>query len=458
MNIKIGKIILVIVIIVAFLLLAFAIVKYVPKAFSNLAGVGTSLSDGPVEVMASNTTLNSGDSFNVSWTNELKDAGTYSISYGCVDDFSLLLNTANGLQKLVCDAPFNLGPETREVGLVAELAKENSFIDTPVKIAFVKEGETTPEAIGEVVVTVRNTDEDVLGDTTEEKEVEPSKESTSTPTYSSNTQTVRYAEGSTGSLADLTLSNITPISGTRSAQFTVYNIGGRSTGTWYFNYTTPDPLTQVYTSPAQPSIPAGRAMRVTITYNISSFTNENIVVTLDPQNLVPENNETNNTGRTGAGGGVTGGSVLGASTYTAPTPTYTPTYNTYGSVRISEDGPDLDILDMEVGRIEGGRRIEDKDVREGDDVYIVFEVANRGDEDTGSWRYTIDNTPYDRNDDYRSPYQSSIYPGEVRDVYLEFYNVDEGTYRIEATVDSSRDVREDDERNNEDSVTLRVRD
>jgi hypothetical protein len=233
---------------------------------------------------------------------------------------------------------------------------------------------------------------------------------------------------------DLAITNIARTEGQSALSFTAYNLGSRSTGNWYFSYTDAENPGRTLISPLQPNLNPGQGLLIQVRFDSQENRNQTVSVFLDSTYSINESNEGNNTASVIINGDRNGG----------------------GRSFNRNDDADLVIEDLEVGRISGNRFVEDDDIDEDDDAAIRFTVRNRGGESTGSWRFEIENTPND--DDYRSNRQGSLRPGESREYVIEFENPDEGSYNIRVDVDSSDDVDEEDERNNDEAERLRVRD
>jgi uncharacterized cupredoxin-like copper-binding protein len=234
-------------------------------------------------------------------------------------------------------------------------------------------------------------------------------------------------------LPDLAISNLIEI---RDAvvSFTVSNIGSGNSGVWFFTYRMPDG--DIALSPSQNSLLPGQAVRYTLRFE--DIPDGQVTIAVDPYNAIRENSDRNNVASTY----VNGDSVSSSRNYD---------YD-------RNDDADLEIEDLEVGRMSGSRFVEDDEIDEDDDAAIRFTVVNRGGEDTGRWRFTVDPTPYDDEDEYESRLQDSLDPGESATIVVEFENPDEGEYDIEVEVDSDDDVDEENERNNDETETLEVRD
>jgi hypothetical protein len=449
----IGKILFVIGVIIILIILASLIIRFVPRFFSGLANIGSSIQNvlGKDEILvtSSDVSLSDGEKFVVSWDSNIDETGVYNITHACVDNINIDIETASGVRRLICDNPFTLGSSAGSVTLIANLSKANSFADVPVIVNFTQ-GNTAPLASGNVVVTIQNGDVNAefneKGTSISTEPVEQIEEPSTTAVRTTTTQpqytqprTVVYAPTVSGP-ADLSISSLAKL-GTNKVAFTVSNNGGRSTGTWNFTYNTPTNPKENITSPVQPSIPAGASILYKLTFNAKSDGNQSVVVQLDPGNVVSESSETNNVGTITLSGSAYGNGS-----------------NNNGGNTSYDDDDDADfvITNLEVGRLSGSRFSEDDEADEGDDVAIRFTVKNRGGDTTEDWRFEIENLPYDDGGTYRSPRYNELKPGQSLEITVELENVDEGDYDIEVLVDSEDDTDEESESNNDDSVDLEV--
>ncbi|MCB9806086.1 hypothetical protein H6775_02920 [Candidatus Nomurabacteria bacterium] len=450
-----SKVLFVIGIIIILVVLAWAIINFVPVIFSGLANVGSSIGNifknknEAIEVVVNDTELVDGEDFNVQWSLDSTENGTYSLSYTCVEGLLFEITIGDSTKRMICNTPLSLPSDIKEADIKTIYKKPNSFDDVELIVFFTPDGQTNYEYAGKTSLTVKNSSgtensdspSDSSGDLSASSlSSEPAESDNTTTTETSATYTSQptYTYRTTYSTpADLAISNIVSIPGRSTVQFTVANIGGRSTGNWQLAYTNPTtPITTEY-SPLQPSLAPGQSLRFTLAFTEQSAPSNTISISVDPGNVVSESSESNNF----ATAIVTGN--------------YVPNNNN-GSYN-PNDNADLEIVSAEIGRVSGGRFIEDDRVNDGDDVVLHFRVLNRGGESTGSWRFEITHTPFDSNDDYRSSRQNSLRPGEYMDLYVDFDNVDEGDYRIRIEVDSDDDVNEERENNNTETVDLEVR-
>lgn len=445
----IGKILFVVGIIIILIILATLIIRFVPRVFSGLANIGSSIENvfgkNEISVTASDVSLTNGERFVVSWDSNITKTGLYSISHSCVDKVTVDIETINGTRRMICGDTFTLGPNAGSVTLIANLNKENAFADIPVAITFADENGKVI-ASNNVVVTIQNGDPNAgTGisaqpiEPVEEEEETPSNTTprSTTPRTTSQPRSVSYTPVVSGP-ADLAISNIAVLGNNRVA-FTVTNNGGRATGSWLFNYSTPTSPKQTITSPLQPTLGPNQSILYTVTFAAKSNGNQTVVVQLDPNNNVSESSETNNVGTITMTGGAFGGGSNG-------------TNNDYDS----RDDADFQIIGLEVGRISGNNFIEDDNAEDGDDIVIRFIVKNQGGDETEDWRFEVSNLPYDDNDTFRSREYNSLRPGESIEIFVEFENIDDGDYEIEVVVDSEDDTDEESESNNDDTVDLEV--
>ncbi len=445
----IGKILFVVGIIIILIILATLIIRFVPRVFSGLANIGSSIENvfgkNEISVTASDVSLTNGERFVVSWDSNITKTGLYNISHACIDDVNIDIETINGTRRMICGDTFTLGPNAGSVTLVANLDKENAFADIPVSITFVDE-DNKVVATNNVVVTIQNGDPNA-GTGISAQPIEQVEEETPTPTASTPKPTTPrattqprstvYTPVATGP-ADLAVSNLAILGNNRVA-FTVTNNGGRSTGSWLFNYSTPTSPKQTITSPLQPTLGPNQSILYTVTFAAKSNGNQTVVVQLDPNNNVSESSETNNVGTITMTGGAFGGGSNG-------------TNNDYDS----RDDADFQIIGLEVGRVSGNNFVRDDSVEDGDDVVVRFIVKNQGGDETEDWRFEVSNSPYDDDDTFRSREYNALRPGESIEIFVEFENIDEGDYEIEVMVDSEDDTDEESESNNDDSVDLEV--
>jgi hypothetical protein len=432
-------------IIIVILILAYAVIQIVPRLFSSFATVNdavrTPFANNSLEVEVEDRTVNSGEAVILAWDYEPTNSGVYEIEYGCANYLEAELGTSEGNREIACDTIYHIAPTTQSIALIPTLSRDNVLVDMPVTVRYVRNtGEVVKTDTVDLTIRNRNAD-DLAGSGTiiDTNVINPgpadsSQNNNQTNTQQNTTQNQTQPTNNTvnvPTIADLTVTNMFAIDDA-TVGFTISNIGSRSTGSWYFNYRMPDGDLEI--SPLQPSLNPGGAIRYTL--RLEDVPDGIVVVSADPYNAISELSNSNNV----ASAYVNGDNGSGQVDYD------------------DDDEADLRIDDLEVGRMSGSRFVEDDEIDEDDDAAVRFVVENIGGESTGSWRFEIDNVPYDDDDRYRSARQSSLRPGESVEIIVEFENPDEGNYNIEVTVDSEDDVDEERESNNDESERLEVRD
>ena len=429
-------------IIIIVVILAFAVIKIIPKVFSGFASVAKIIKspfvDKSISIEASDDALKSGDTTVLAWEYNPTTKGSYVLSYACVSNVQISMATTNGAQRLICNTPYTFPDNIQAVEITPTITRENLEIDIPFSIEFItSEDESVADGSADINVSNKKGDSlassgtivstPIITGAADDKDNDVKPTSTSRPSTGVVAPAYNYPR-----IADLAISNMVDNS-SGLISFTVSNIGSAATGNWLFNYTTPDGETSY--SPLQASLNPGDAIRYTLRFN--DLTDGTMSINVDPQNSVYESNNANNSIAMRVGGN-------------------DGNYN--GSIDYDEDDDaDLDIDSYEVGRMVGNSFREDDNIEDNDDAAVRFTVINKGGENTGSWRFEISNTP-DDGDTYRSKTQSSMRPGESRTITVEFNNPDTGIFNMKLTLDSDDDVDEESEKNNTDTEELEIED
>jgi hypothetical protein len=460
-----GKILFVVGVIIILIILAFLIIKFVPRMIGGLANVGSSIGSvfgrNELTVTASNTSLKNGDSVSITWPPVASKTGVYGITFACTDNVEVDIITEAGARSLICGNIFTLGPTATAANLRVFLKTENSFADVPIQVYFTETGSTAPAINGQVIVTVQDGNPlaasgTLSGSAATITSEEATSTSATTDTSATNTNgNTLYVNSVTTAKpkpyttsyvtptgpADLAISNV--LASNTQVGFTVSNIGGRSTGVWAFTYTTPTNPKETFASPLQLSLAPGQSIRYTLTFAAKDSGSQSVLILVDPTNTVSESTEANNTASVTMTGAAYGNNNGGSSNNN----------NNYDR----DDDADFVIENLEVGRMSGNRFSEDDTADEGDDIAVRFTVRNRGGDETEDWRFELRDLPYTNGDTYRSPEYDALRPGESMEIIVELDNVDEGDYDIRAEVDSEDDTDEERENNNTDAVELEVR-
>lgn len=412
------RVLFIIAIVIVTVILAISVVKIIPNAFSSLASLGNIFSlpgKDKIEVSVNNSNLLNGERFIVYWENKSKKTGDYKLTYKCLDGIKISEFAGDNFKPILCNTRFSLPLDKKSVELKIELDKKDSFTDVTIEVLLIDPSNQNINAKGEAVITVKNDSSVPVG-------TNSGANITSEPVKS------KPLNQSQINVADLVISNLITLN-SRVIQFTVVNSGGIGVGNWFFTYSIPGQKVEI--SPVQPPLLPGQGIKYTLTFDAS--VKGVSVINIDPFNAIVESSKANNTLSVNIGGG---------------TNINTPT--------TLKNNADLEISNLEVGRMSGTRFIENNSVTKNQELAVKFIVKNIGSKDSGNWRFEILDSPYEDDEEYRSSRQSSLKPGESKEVIVKFNRPDVGRYEMEVSVDSDDDVDELKENNNSDSITIRV--
>ncbi len=421
-----GKLLFVLGVLILLAFLAWAILKIVPKIVSSIAGVGGSVSglfsSSDVAASFSPQNVSSGETSTLKWDYDGSEAGEFSLAYDCVEGVTVSMQKGGTTKTLECDTDYSLGTKDGSAKITPKLAEKDALADVDFRVIFEAEDS---KKLGEdrALLTVTSGDAD-LGD------VEDGEEAATEGTVDAGSKSTGSTSYVSSAPADLVISN--PQESNGRLTFTVANQGGKTSGVWYFSYSTPTSPQDVFLSPAMMSLAPGDALGVTVRFGEVEDGRHTVTVSVDPHNQISEASESNNSIAVRVDG----------------------EGNDDSNDSHGDDDANLEIRNLESGRMDGSKFREDDSIDEDDEAAIRFTVENTGDEDTGTWRYEV-TLP---GDDYRSGKQSSLDPGEEQEIVVEFDELDSGAYTIKVELDPDDDVDEEDEKDNDDSVKLKVTD
>jgi len=240
--------------------LAVQAVRLLPAAFGTLASLieGREQAAENLEVTGTESIVNAGQTLTISWT-PLARTGSYTFSYGCTEGVSVTITSARGEMSAVgCDAEVVL-PEDDERIAVTFASEKRRFTDVQYTISFIPEGSDTPLHERTHTVTVVNPTISARGVAAEETPpeveetpvVEPEARPVTTPGYAdlaiSLVSLTTYDAHTHTAVPAYSVKR-----GDRVAvQFSVTNLGGQTSGIWYFDATLPSADATTFLSPAQ---------------------------------------------------------------------------------------------------------------------------------------------------------------------------------------------------------------
>lgn len=137
--------------------LAVTLVGLLPNAFSSLASLADGLQQArpqsTIVVANSNSIVNSGDTFTISWTG-VNRSGQYTIRYECVNGVAVDMRfPANNITPIPCGQTIKLGSDVTSLELTANSERQR-FIDINYTISFVTADDTAVAATDGTVTIV----------------------------------------------------------------------------------------------------------------------------------------------------------------------------------------------------------------------------------------------------------------------------------------------------------------
>lgn len=293
--------------IVGFIIL-FVIIVWGLFHIVNLSGTSiTSIfSTKPKVTVTAPRSATSGAPITISWKYSGKEAGAYSFLYKCEQNFYFGTGAGSALSRIPCGSTINIGSSTSAT--ILPILSQSASLDVPVTILF--SPQTGERIQGEATIAIVAATSTTPSPTPTVQKPPVKKP---TPNYPSTTarRPVNLVAHAGSGPADLSVHLIlvgvidpysgallprAPISPSEivGVEFDIANIGGSSTGGWYFTANLPTGLQgYLYTSPLQTSLAPGEHI-VNVLRFAPNMRPSTITVTADPFNRVIESNEANN--------------------------------------------------------------------------------------------------------------------------------------------------------------------
>lgn len=204
-----------------------------------------------IEVTAPKSAM-SGTPFTVSWKYDEKDAGTYAFLYECKSGLSFQTPAPLGTVGIPCGAAFTIGGTEKKMSLIPYLSGSVEQ-DVPLSIIFMPTA-TGTKAQGSATVRISP----ILSTTPAPQPTPaPAPAPTPSPAPTPTPAPVQAPAPAPARPADLSVRIISVSvdgSGNGVATFDISNVGGSSSGTYYFTATLPTLNPYTYSSPAQNSL------------------------------------------------------------------------------------------------------------------------------------------------------------------------------------------------------------
>lgn len=410
------RITFIIALIIAIALIALVIVRYSPRFLSYVSSASASLFNvfkkQSLDVSVSPQTAISGEKVVLTWSTNSQES--VSLTYPCNNEYALsYLGGSATKMPIRCGEAFELGGTTGTATVIPTLASSNAFSDIEVTVAQTRAD--NKKASGIAVITVTSGSAAVTPSATSTKPsltTTPSSNQTPTTKKPTAPQLPKEPVTTTPTVsgpANLTLSEPQYVYGLGPAvQFTVTNNGGSNSGLWELRATLPNGDT--FNSGILAGIPTGGSTLFTLNLGTIQKGSNTVKVTVDVNNAVTESNENDN---------------VKSATFNSSTENTTTT--TSGKA-------DLTVKVLSIGYLKG------------DTIGIRFEIRNSGGTTAKNWRFEAD-LPTEDDEEYRSPSQSDLKPGEAMEYTLGFDNAVSNGYAT-IRVDSDNDVKESNEDNN----------
>ncbi len=311
----------------------FQIIKYAPRALSNISLFNFLQSKPSINIKTDKISFKPGEEINLAWEIKGKlDGGVVSFLYQCTD--GVVLEVYDDVNKtyrtLPCETPYNMPLNIKNLKI--KLVQSSQNISLPIAIVYTNQnGEkyksiikistiakddlvesgtnNNNQNISQTASSTETTPEETTSyNTGKEGTVESSVERASAAT-NNNTQTNNKCVSKIYGTPDLSIHNLrvgTIVNGTfiekhifsgsetLVVKFTVSNNGNKTTPNWRFDMLSPAKDKPVYMSGLQPKIPpcSGRYYTIKIT-GLRQGEHE-VLVYIDPNNLIKELNEANN--------------------------------------------------------------------------------------------------------------------------------------------------------------------
>lgn len=215
--------------------------------------------ESAIEVSAPEV-ANSGSPFTLSWEYEEPAEGIYTFLYPCHSGLQFRTpGPVGGVNSIPCGAAFTVASENNELALTPILERDEA-LDVPLSIIFMPSA-TGTQAQGSATVNISPASSPAPTPPSATPAPQPN------PSPSPATPSPAPAPSTPADLSVRIISVSVDPGGNGIATFDITNVGGRSSGTYYFTAQLPVVSGQTYSSPAQSSLSAGSYIRNTLRFS-----------------------------------------------------------------------------------------------------------------------------------------------------------------------------------------------
>lgn len=308
------------------------IVKFAPRVVNGWSLSNMFKSEPNIVLKVDKNKISPDEELNLSWklTGAI-DGGAVSFLYDCKANavFDVYDDLSKSYKTLPCKSPFNMPVDTKSLKIKAHETKEKT-IEVPVAIVYTNAGGQKYKDIAKITIkndgaAAENTkkpetkpaDNEGNGELNEGKEgvvIKKTKPATTKTTSPVRKHKSNRCVSKTFGKPDLSIHNLKTgvqlangyfvqkhsfsAGETITIKFTVSNNGTKTSPSWYFQALLPTQDGQIYTSKAQAPIAPCSGRYFTMKVANPAKGTKNLMVNVDPHNLIRELNEINNSAST----------------------------------------------------------------------------------------------------------------------------------------------------------------
>lgn len=225
-------------------------------------------SSNPAIVVSAPARVNSGEGFDVNWKYAPSTGGTYAVLYECKAGLIFGIVGSNGaVTNVPCGTAYTVGQATSSIYAVAQL-NATSSISVPLSVVFMPNTSSAKQARGSATISVYAAAQPTVVAHLDEPSMTYTAPELTHPSTGSVSKDSKSSTSNYTAPADLSVRIISVNAGNpASVTFDISNVGGSSTGTYYFTAELPTTNGYSYSSPAQDSLAPGAHIVNTLTFS-----------------------------------------------------------------------------------------------------------------------------------------------------------------------------------------------